>query len=123
MTVIGVGHLWELVIVLVLALIFFGPKRLPELGSGLGQSIRAFRKATSEDLPIAEESVPQGLPQVGAAVGRTIGGVKAGLDGIVEDTGITQMRQDVRAGLAHLREESGIDEVRRELGSLEGLRR
>jgi sec-independent protein translocase protein TatA len=113
MTVIGVGHLWELVVVLVLALIFFGPKRLPELGAGLGQSIRAFRKATTEDLSAPEEGTPQRLPQVGAAVGRTMGGVKAGLDGIVEDTGIPQMRQEVRTGLAHLKEESGIDEVHR----------
>ena len=112
------GHLWELVLILVLALIFFGSKRLPELGSGLGQSIRAFRKATTEDLISPEEGTPQGLPQLGASVGRTIGGVKAGLDGIVEDTGMAQMRQEVGTGLAHVKEESGIDEVRRELGRL-----
>jgi sec-independent protein translocase protein TatA len=44
----GFGHLWELVVVLLIALIFFGPKRLPELGSSLGRSIREFRKSTSE---------------------------------------------------------------------------
>jgi TatA/E family protein of Tat protein translocase len=33
---------------LVLALIIFGPRRLPELGSSLGRAIREFRKATSE---------------------------------------------------------------------------
>jgi sec-independent protein translocase protein TatA len=44
----GFGHLWELVVVLLIALIFFGPKRLPELASGLGKSIREFRKSTSE---------------------------------------------------------------------------
>jgi TatA/E family protein of Tat protein translocase len=40
----GFGHLWELVVLLLIALIFFGPKRLPELGSGLGKGIRSFRK-------------------------------------------------------------------------------
>jgi TatA/E family protein of Tat protein translocase len=30
------------------ALIIFGPKRLPELGEGLGKAINSFRKATSE---------------------------------------------------------------------------
>jgi len=40
--------LW-LVLIGVIALIIFGPKRLPELGSALGRGIREFKKA-SEDL-------------------------------------------------------------------------
>ena len=46
-------HLWELIVVLVLALMFFGPKRLPELGSSLGRSIREFRKSTHQDHEVA----------------------------------------------------------------------
>ena len=42
------GHLYELVIVLIIALVIFGPKRLPELGGSLGKGIREFRKATNE---------------------------------------------------------------------------
>ena len=45
----GFEHLWELVVVLLIALIFFGPKRLPELGSSLGKSLREFRKSTHQD--------------------------------------------------------------------------
>jgi sec-independent protein translocase protein TatA len=45
----GFGHLWELVVLLLIALIFFGPKRLPELGSSLGKSLREFRKSTHQD--------------------------------------------------------------------------
>lgn len=37
----------HLLIVLVIALLVFGPKRLPELGQGLGKSIREFRNATA----------------------------------------------------------------------------
>lgn len=37
----------ELVIILVIALIIFGPKKLPEIGKSLGQGIREFRKSTS----------------------------------------------------------------------------
>src|SRR5437764_8508592 len=44
---IGFGHFPELMMVLILALIIFGPKRLPEVGAGLGKSLREFRKATS----------------------------------------------------------------------------
>jgi sec-independent protein translocase protein TatA len=42
---IGFGHLPELVMVLIFALIIFGPTRLPEVGAGLGKSLREFRKA------------------------------------------------------------------------------
>ena len=42
------GHLCELVIVLIIALVVFGPKRLPEIGSALGRGLHEFRKATSE---------------------------------------------------------------------------
>ena len=41
----SVGPL-EIVIVLVLALLVFGPKRLPQAGRSLGQAMREFRKAT-----------------------------------------------------------------------------
>ena len=37
----------EIVIVLIIALIVFGPKRLPELGRSLGKGIREFRGSLS----------------------------------------------------------------------------
>jgi len=39
---------WEIAIVLILALLIFGPRKLPELGSSLGKSIRGFRKGMKE---------------------------------------------------------------------------
>jgi sec-independent protein translocase protein TatA len=39
----------EILIVLIIALIVFGPKRLPELGSSLGRGIREFRGALGGD--------------------------------------------------------------------------
>jgi sec-independent protein translocase protein TatA len=37
----------HLILILGIALIFFGPSKLPELGKGLGTSIRDFKKAMS----------------------------------------------------------------------------
>jgi sec-independent protein translocase protein TatA len=37
----------EIIIVLVIALIIFGPKRLPELGNSLGRGIKEFRGSVS----------------------------------------------------------------------------
>jgi len=39
----------ELIIILIIALIFFGPGKLPELGSGLGKAIKSFKKAAEGD--------------------------------------------------------------------------
>jgi sec-independent protein translocase protein TatA len=38
----------ELIIVLVVVLILFGGKKLPELAKGLGQGMKEFKKATRE---------------------------------------------------------------------------
>ena len=38
----------ELLIILAIALIIFGPNKLPELAKGLGRAMREFRKATEE---------------------------------------------------------------------------
>jgi TatA/E family protein of Tat protein translocase len=54
---IGFGHFPELVMVLVFALLIFGPKRLPQVGEGLGKSLREFRKATSGVQDIAREAL------------------------------------------------------------------
>ena len=35
----------HLILLLVVALLVFGPKRLPEVGKGLGETLREFRKA------------------------------------------------------------------------------
>lgn len=43
----GIG-MQELLVILVLVLIVFGAKRLPEIGGGLGRAIRNFRQAASE---------------------------------------------------------------------------
>lgn len=43
----GLG-LPELIIILIIVLIIFGAKKLPEIGGGLGKGIRNFRDATSK---------------------------------------------------------------------------
>src|SRR5437763_1912059 len=42
---LGMG---EIVVILLLALVFLGPKKLPEIASGLGRMIREVRKATAD---------------------------------------------------------------------------
>jgi sec-independent protein translocase protein TatA len=46
----------ELLILLTIILLFFGAKRVPELGKSLGKSMREFRKGFSEDLDEKDEA-------------------------------------------------------------------
>ncbi len=41
-------HMPELIIILVVALLIFGPKKLPEMGSSIGKSIKEFKKGMNE---------------------------------------------------------------------------
>ncbi|MEM6841949.1 MAG: twin-arginine translocase TatA/TatE family subunit [Bacteroidota bacterium] len=43
----GLGG-WEILLIVLVLLIFFGAKRIPELAKGLGRGIREFKDATKE---------------------------------------------------------------------------
>ncbi len=45
------GHIGlpEIIVILVIALIIFGPGKLPGVGKAIGRSIREFKKATTQD--------------------------------------------------------------------------
>ncbi len=43
----GIG-MSELLIILLIVVVIFGAKKLPEIGGGLGKAIKNFKKATSE---------------------------------------------------------------------------
>jgi sec-independent protein translocase protein TatA len=45
----------EILVVLIIALVVFGPKRLPELGQSVGKGIREFRGSLSGDSKDDEE--------------------------------------------------------------------
>ena len=47
----------EMIIILVIALIIFGPRKLPELGRSLGRSIGEFKKASNELRSTLEDEI------------------------------------------------------------------
>jgi len=49
----------ELVIILVIALVIFGPSRLPKIGQSIGQTLRAFRDSTDK----VQDEVKKGLEE------------------------------------------------------------
>ena len=55
---------WHIAILVIVALLVFGPRKLPEIGSSLGKSITSFRKAMSG---VEEEARAAVAPQAAAA--------------------------------------------------------
>jgi sec-independent protein translocase protein TatA len=58
----------ELGIILVIALVIFGPAKLPQIGSSLGKAIRDFKKGVSNDAPEdatreAKKEISEDLPR------------------------------------------------------------
>src|SRR5262245_15636495 len=70
----------EMIIIFVVALLVFGPKKLPELGKSLGKGIREFRKATNDLKSTWEDQVRD---------------IQAPLDDVKRD--IHEMGQDIKS--------------------------
>lgn len=60
----GAFHWYDLIPLVVLALLIFGPKRLPEMGSSIGRTIKEFQKSMREvKEPASTEAVPPATSQ------------------------------------------------------------
>ncbi len=57
----GIG-VWEILILLVVALLVFGPKRLPEMGRSLGRGMREFKDSISGRDDGRDDDEPAELP-------------------------------------------------------------
>ncbi|MEP2771285.1 MAG: twin-arginine translocase TatA/TatE family subunit [Fulvivirga sp.] len=53
---LGMPGGWEWIIIILVVLIFFGAKKIPELARGLGRGIREFKDATKEIKKDIDES-------------------------------------------------------------------
>ena len=56
-TMFGSIGMPEMIIILVIALIIFGPRKLPELGRSLGKSLAEFKRASNELKNTLEEEI------------------------------------------------------------------
>lgn len=59
----GLMQPMHLIVILVIALLFFGPSKLGELGKGLGDGIRHFKNAMREGSEPAAQAAPAEKPQ------------------------------------------------------------
>lgn len=79
--------IWEMVIILVIALIVFGPRKLPELGRSLGKSLGEFKRASNElrntldeEIRIEDRSAPKAAAPKAAAPKSAPPGAPGGIE-------------------------------------------
>src|SRR5687767_13323784 len=87
----------EMLVIFVVALLVFGPKKLPELGKSLGKGIREFRKATDDLKQSWEEQVrdiDNPIKDVTREIQKVRNDVKSDFYGSEEPAQITAEAQD-----------------------------
>ncbi|TMK31629.1 MAG: twin-arginine translocase TatA/TatE family subunit [Actinobacteria bacterium] len=103
----------ELIVILVIALLVVGPRRLPEVGRSIGRGIREFRKAQEE----VQKTIQSALNEEPAPTARSVptpdGATPPEGQAVADGGEGTELVRHVGKGLAELRKAK--DEIQRSL--------
>jgi sec-independent protein translocase protein TatA len=92
----------ELVLILIIVLVLFGAKRLPEIGGALGKSVREFKKATRKEHDEVSSRIGTGDESRGSSADTDSardsgGGALQGLPGVKEARDIKETAGKIKA--------------------------
>lgn len=91
----------EIILVLVIALLIFGPNRLPQAGRSLGRAVREFRRATaSAKSELGLDEVIDEFKGVRDGISSELTGVKDSVDGELRSTGAKEAMGAIKTGMA-----------------------
>ncbi len=54
--ILGIPGPWQIILIVLVVLLLFGGRKIPELMRGLGQGMKEFKKATSDDKEAEDET-------------------------------------------------------------------
>jgi len=87
----------ELILIFVVALLVFGPKKLPEIGKSIGKALREFKKASEEIKGRIEEEIQASeLKDLHKELKDGVNDLKSGIKGIADVTGVTDLKNDLK---------------------------
>jgi sec-independent protein translocase protein TatA len=92
----------ELILIFVVALLVFGPKKLPELGKSLGRGLAEFKKASEDLKKTIEDEIEQGKHEADAVkkqvteVRNTISAVPSPMPSTPADPGVPRENPPIR---------------------------
>ena len=91
----------EIILVLVIALLIFGPNRLPQAGRSLGRAVREFRRATdSAKSELGLDEVIDEFKGVRDDISGEFNGVKDSVDGELKSTGAKEAMSAIKTGMS-----------------------
>jgi TatA/E family protein of Tat protein translocase len=93
----------ELIVIFIIALLVFGPKKLPEVGKSLGKAIREFKKASDELRSKVEEEI--NAADIRNDISEVQKEVQEDLSGIKKD--LTQVQDSIKKDLQADEKEEG----------------
>ena len=87
----------ELILIFIVALLVFGPKKLPEIGKSVGKAIREFKKASDEIKGRIEDEINASeIKDVGRDLQSGVNTFREGIRGIADSTGITDLKNEIK---------------------------
>jgi sec-independent protein translocase protein TatA len=87
----------ELILIFIIALLVFGPRKLPEVGKSVGKAIREFKKASEEIKGRIEDEINASeIKDIGRDLQSGVNTLKDGIRGIADATGVTDLRNEIR---------------------------
>jgi TatA/E family protein of Tat protein translocase len=91
----------EIILVLVIALLIFGPNRLPQAGRSLGRAVREFRRATtSARAELGLDEVIDEFKGVRDGISSDYKGVKDSVEGELKSTGAKEAMSAIKTGMS-----------------------
>jgi sec-independent protein translocase protein TatA len=61
----------ELILILIIALVVFGPKKLPEIGKALGEAVRGFKQRSENLIEDADKTTTNSAAAIGSTAPKT----------------------------------------------------
>ena len=90
----------ELILIFIIALLVFGPKKLPEIGKSVGKAIREFKKASDEIKGRIEDEINASeIKDVGRDLQSGVNTLRDGIRGIADSTGITDLKNEIKGSV------------------------
>jgi sec-independent protein translocase protein TatA len=99
----------EIIIIFILALIIFGPRKLPELGKTIGKGLAEFKKASNELKQTWEEEVR--LDKEKEAMASIVNDVKGEVLFEKEKEAVTEIVKDVKGEVLFEKEKEAVTEI------------
>lgn len=87
----------ELILIFIIALLVFGPKKLPEIGKSVGKAIREFKKASDEIKGRIEEEIQASeIKDIGKDLQSGVNSLRDEIKGIADVSGVTDLKNEIK---------------------------